>query len=66
MTTEIKTSVAKLNGDNYFMWKFKIEMLLIREGEWNALSKEKPEKDADDWVHKYNIATISLSVEEVV
>ena len=38
--------MAKVNGENYFMWKFKIEMLLIKEGVWYVLSKEKPEKDA--------------------
>ena len=38
-------------------------MLLIKEGICNVLSKEKPEKDADNWVHKDNI-TRSLSVED--
>ena len=53
MTIEFKTSVAQLNGENYYMWKFQVEMLLIKESIRDVLNKETPEKDADS-VHKDN------------
>lgn len=40
MQAEINTSVAKLNK-NYFMWKFKMEMLLIKEDFQDFLTKKK-------------------------
>lgn len=66
MATDIKLSVAKLNNENYFTWKFKVEMLLIKEGVWDVLNTSKPEINPGEWIKKDNSAraTISLSVED--
>lgn len=56
--------MAKLNSENYFTWKFKVEMLLIKKGALDVLTKDKPATNQDDWIKRYNIAlaTVSLSL----
>lgn len=40
-----KISFAKLNNKNYLIWKYKVELLLIREGVWHVISETKPGAD---------------------
>lgn len=37
-----KEIINKLNNGNYEAWRFKIELLLIKEGLWNIVRKETP------------------------
>lgn len=37
-----KISVTKLNNENYQIWKYKMELLLIREDLWSAITTERP------------------------
>lgn len=63
-----KSAVSKLNDDNYFNWKFKMEMLLMKESLWDTVNSEKPEVQAEitAWTKKDNEARawIVLSVED--
>ena len=56
---------TKLNNENYETWKFKIELLLIKEGLWNIVNEIKPERPNEDWIEKDGQvkATIGLTVE---
>lgn len=42
METSLRTLFAKLNGENYFTWKYKMEMYLRKEKLWTVISDEKP------------------------
>ena len=59
-------TVTKLNNTNYQSWKFKIKMLLIREGTWNTIHEDRPDRPTDDWTKEDEKAqsSISLSVED--
>lgn len=65
-----KLSVTKLNDDNYFNWKFRMEMFLRKEGIWKAISTDRPaETDAANltkWVEADEKARswIGLCVED--
>lgn len=61
-----KFSVAKLNNNNYQIWKFKVRMLLIREGKWIVITEPKSEPLTAIWIQRDEKAqsTISLSVED--
>lgn len=37
-----KAFITKLNNDNYFMWKYKMELLLMKEKLWSVLSEARP------------------------
>lgn len=39
---ETKVHLSKLNNTNFFNWKFKLELLLIKEKVWHTISKETP------------------------
>lgn len=64
--SELKLSVAKLNNDNYQLWKFKVEMLLSRDDLWEVTTTERPQNNDQDWDKKNRQAraTISLLVED--
>lgn len=47
MAAAIKTVVDKLNGRNYFVWKFRMEHLLKKEKLWTAVEKNAPALAAD-------------------
>jgi hypothetical protein len=58
---------VKLNNSNYFNWKDRMEMLLIREKYWKYATKVKPEKDPPaDWDEKdaEGRALIGLCIED--
>lgn len=63
---EQKFSFSKLNNDNYFNWKFSIELLLIKRECWNVISTDKPTDVKDDWYKRDSKARaiIGLAVEE--
>ena len=42
MAEGTKFNLTKLNNANYSIWKFKLELLLIKEGLWDVVNKAKP------------------------
>lgn len=66
MASEAKYTITKLNGDNYFNWKFKMEMLMKEKGVWKAIRDAAPIPITDDWkqVDEKAMTTIALSVED--
>lgn len=39
---ETKIQITKLNNKNYHNWKFKMELLHIKEKVWNTISETAP------------------------
>lgn len=60
--------IQKLNNQNYFKWKYKIELLLINEDLWEVITDEPPITPTRlrEWRKKDNKArsTIGLTVED--
>lgn len=69
-----KITVEKLNSENYFTWKYKMELLRIKENLWNIIDEVKPElkddgsnkTEVDAWKRKDNQtrSIIGLLVED--
>jgi len=59
-------SVTKLDDTNYHSWKFKVKMLLIREGTWKCVQEPIPDDPDAEWVKQDEKAqsTISLTVSD--
>jgi hypothetical protein len=55
-----------LNNQNYQTWKFKVELLLIKEDLWDTVSKENPDPITESWQSKDGKAraTMGLLVED--
>lgn len=53
---ELFTQVEKLTNENYTVWKFKIEMILIREKLSSVVFEEKPASPTPDWLAKDKLA----------
>ena len=39
---DLRTVIAKLNIDNYVLWKYRMELLLRKEKLWDAIEKPAP------------------------
>lgn len=64
-----KINIEKLNNFNYNSWKFKMEMILIKEDIWDVISSDTPEEDSPEYTrwkrnNELTRAIISLSVED--
>lgn len=64
-----KITITKLNNSNYFTWKFKMQMILIKEKLWKTISEPAPATTATDrssWTTADETARalIALSVED--
>lgn len=60
-------SVTKLNGNNYQMWKYKMELLLLKEELWNVVNDEAPAQPVpESWTLRDGKAraTIGLLIED--
>lgn len=69
-TSETRYSIVKLNNTNYFAWKFKMQLLLTKEGSWHCTTEDPP---ADTETAKYaewlkrdasGYSSIGLNVED--
>src|ERR1700678_2873536 len=63
-------SVKKLNGANYYDWKFDMEMILRRAGWWEVISGKRKKGEistraTDDWEEKAEdgLTAIGLTIE---
>lgn len=63
---EFKSGIKKLNNGNYQVWKYKLELLLIKEDLWDIVINEKPENVDATWMSKDGKAraTIGLLVDD--
>lgn len=59
-------AIQKLNSDNYAVWSYKMEFLLIKNNLWGVIMDAKPEPPPDAWTKKDNQAraTIGFMVED--
>lgn len=65
--TESKYSITKLNGENYFTWKYKLKLLLIEKGVWSSIAGEKPSPVTAEWTRNDEKAqsAIGLNVDDM-
>ena len=61
-----RIAIAKLNNENYQTWKFKAELLLIRDDPWSVVDDEQPDPVTAEWRGKDRKAraTICLLLED--
>lgn len=66
MADNTRVTITKLNNDNYQVWKYKVELLLIKEDLWNVVSQESPAIVDAAWTRKVGQAraTKGLLVED--
>lgn len=66
MGDSIKVSIDKLNNENYYNWKYKVQLLLMKEGLWKVINDQAPSPMTDDWRNRDDKAraTIGLLVED--
>ncbi|OAD56172.1 hypothetical protein WN48_03818 [Eufriesea mexicana] len=66
MAEVTRLMITKLNNSNYCSWKFKVELLLIKEGLWELVTQNRPATPDTDWFNKDGKAraTIGLLVED--
>lgn len=66
MESQDKIVLTKLNGNNYFNWRYKMEMLLIGKGYWQVIKDDAPVPVTDVWTEKdeKTHSLIALSVED--
>jgi hypothetical protein len=68
MADLFRANITKLNNDNYSVWKFKMELLLMKEDLWSQVSTKKPAETtaAPSWQKRDDRAraTIGLLVED--
>lgn len=55
---DTKNGIEKLNNKNYFNWKLKMKLVLIKEDLWDVIESERPTSD------KHALAFIGLAVED--
>ena len=58
--------ITKLNNQNYQSWKYKVELLLIKEGLWDLVEVNPPAERNVEWLNRDGKAkaTIGLLVED--
>ncbi|CAK9820236.1 Copia protein [Anthophora plagiata] len=65
-TSGTQFAIQKLNSENYSVWSYKLELLLIKEKLWEVITENKPEPVNAAWTLKDNEAraTIGLLVDD--
>lgn len=66
MMSTSKYLITKLNGDNYFNWRYKIKMVLIEKGVWSVIEGDVPDPITTEWTKNDETAhsVIALNVED--
>jgi hypothetical protein len=64
--TDPSLRIVKLNGSNYQTWKFKVELLLIKDDLWEVVNEAPPDEVTAEWSAKDRKAraTIGLLIED--
>ena len=52
MAGKSSSKIENLNNQNYQTWKFKMELLLIKEDLWETITKEIPDPVTAEWQTK--------------
>lgn len=62
-----KYTITKLNGENYFLWKFKLKLLLIEKGVWSVIDEVRPDPITTEWIRNDQKAqtTIGLNIDDL-
>lgn len=66
MADAMRVIIEKLYNDNYYTWKYKLELLLIKEECWEVIVGQMPTPKTDAWQKKDDKARamIGLLVED--
>lgn len=61
-----KITIEKLNNSNYQIWKYKMELVLIKDQVWNVVGEDLPRNPSAEWKKKDDRARalIGLLVED--
>lgn len=61
-----KYVITKLNGANYFNWRYKMKMILIEKQVWDVIEDDIPDPITDEWKKADQTAhsTVALNVED--
>lgn len=62
MSEMTKFSIAKLDDENYFNWKFRMELVLTKDGLWDVVTAEIPKVRSDAWEKKNSEARILIGL----
>lgn len=64
--SETKVVMERLNNFNWASWKFRMELLLVKDGLWAVVNEPKPEGADANWISKDASAraTIGLALED--
>jgi len=54
--------ITKLNNSNYHLWKFKVEMLLVKDDLWEVVNDDIPAEATDRWRMKDRKATAHIGL----
>lgn len=60
--SETKFAIAKLNNANFQTWKYKVELLLIREDLWHVVKNTKPENPDERWAKADRQARVTIGL----
>lgn len=58
----LRTSFAKLNADNYHLWKFKLELILLKEGLGESVTFAVPSNPDAEWKKRNKSSTVIISL----
>lgn len=66
MSEALKFAFTKLNNTNYYMWKFKMTLLLQKEKVYDVITGEEPSPSTESWTNKNQqaFAMIGLNIED--
>lgn len=61
-----KYAVTRLNNENYFNWRFRVEMLLKQKDLWSFIADDPPVPETDEWkkTNEKAFATIVFTIED--
>ena len=62
LMADAASRITKLNNCTYQTWKFKVELLLIKEEVWDTISRDPPTVMTDKWQTKDNKARASIGL----
>ncbi|KAJ3004404.1 hypothetical protein HKX48_001236 [Thoreauomyces humboldtii] len=48
MTESTKITMTRFTGDNFHLWKFKMQMYLLEKGVWSAVTAKLSDKEVEE------------------
>lgn len=63
---DTKVQLTKLNNINYFVWKYKMQLLLTKEKVWYTIKDTRPAEPTNKWLEDdaTALSLIGLNVED--